>query len=195
MNPPSSLFDKPQLLFGFDVLFTTIFIIAIWVEHYQSTLLFPLLILIIGSYYPLWVYCRACNKHQPTYWHHDHEFAPIFYLISRVFIWLSFIVVVVVLKARVDILYILIHLSIFDKVVIFLLFFILLMLTYTAWQLFIVHFEHSRTDLTPHHISTLVPDPEATETVQSVYNPKHIKVEPHISSLLLPSSKYASNNK
>lgn len=133
-----------------DLLFCTLFGVSFWYWDAHTALLVVFFTLAVLSNLLVWRYAKQCNDDHNAYnksWHHSHETLGILLVSSRMLILGTFVTIVVMQKAGIDVAYTLMHVDTLLLVLVLVMCGAILLELYLAYSLYQHHYRRAVSSL------------------------------------------------
>lgn len=143
----------------FDVIFVVTFCVVGFLEYANNAAIIILIVGILISYYPLYIYVREYNSNEivrTKHWHLKYINTALFYFVSRVIVLLGFFVIALVHLTDIDIIHDIQFFSILTKVALIVMSVCLLCLFMLVWVVAPHHRHHIKDEITVANVTATV---------------------------------------
>lgn len=142
---------RANALAAIDLLFGVLFGVSFWYWYAHAALLVVFFTLVVVSNVFVWRYARQCGNERKIYdkrWHHAHEALGGVLVFSRALFLGTFVAIVVLQKAGVDVAYTLLHMDVVLLLMICFMGVIVCVEVYLAYELYQQHYKKAISPLT-----------------------------------------------
>lgn len=126
----------------FDAMFMTFFCLGGLIVYEKDVFIIIFIIIALISYYPLYLYVKeylSSSTLKEKTWHFRHMNTCFIYSASRIFLFFAYLAIAIIDMSAVDVPHAVIHLPLFSKIVLFILFGCIIMLIALAFRIIPYH--------------------------------------------------------